>query len=109
LVRHIPNEPSQREREPLNERGHRHNLLVSGQIRLLVNVDDFQVIPTFKCCSQTCLIFSIARDDFNVDPLTYKRKTYFAWREWEPGCSSFPADPGFRFPAGLVFFGGFFM
>ena len=35
-------------REPFDERGHRHNLLVSGQIRLLVNVDDFQVIPTLQ-------------------------------------------------------------
>jgi hypothetical protein len=48
LVRQVPNEPSQREREPFNERGHRHNLLVSGQIRLLANVDDFQVIPTIQ-------------------------------------------------------------
>jgi hypothetical protein len=47
-VRQVPNEPSQREREPFNERGHRHNLFVSGQIRLLVNVDDFQVIPTIQ-------------------------------------------------------------
>jgi hypothetical protein len=63
----------------------------------------------FKFCAQTYLIFSTASADFNVDPLTYKRKMYFAWREWEPGCSSFPADPDFRFLAGLVFFGGFFM
>src|ERR1019366_8830485 len=76
----------------------------------------------FKCCSQTRLIFSIASTDFDVDPLMYKRKTYFAWREWDAACSIFPADPGspahsdvlgwgpgFRFPAGLLFFGGFFM
>jgi hypothetical protein len=55
------------------------------------------------------LIFSIASDDFNVDPLTYKRKTYFAWRERDAASFISPADPGFRFPAGLLFFGGFFM
>jgi hypothetical protein len=55
------------------------------------------------------LIFSTASADFNVDPLTYKRKTYFAWRELEPGCVNSPANPGFRFPAGLLFFGRFFM
>ena len=43
----------------------------------------------FKCCSQTRLIFSTACADFDVDPLTYKRKTYFAWRELEqPGSNS---------------------
>src|ERR1019366_8309359 len=63
----------------------------------------------FKCCSQIRLIFSTARADFKVDPLTYKRKTYFAWRELEPGCANSPANPGFRFPAGLLFFGRFFM
>jgi hypothetical protein len=47
-VRQVPDEPSQRAREPFNESGHRHNLLVSGQIRLLANVDDFQVIPTIQ-------------------------------------------------------------
>src|SRR6202521_4994339 len=47
-VRQGSNEPAQRRREPFNERGHRHNLLVSGQIRLLVNVDDFQVIPILQ-------------------------------------------------------------
>src|ERR1700674_3503142 len=60
----------------------------------------------FKCCSQIRLIFSTASADFNVDPLTYKRKTYFAWREWEPGCSNSPANLSFPFPAGLLFFGG---
>src|SRR5450759_2620071 len=69
----------------------------------------FRSYRFFKCCSQIRLIFSTASADFNVDPLTYKRKTYFAWREWEPGCSNSPANPGFRFPAGLLFFGGFFM
>jgi hypothetical protein len=44
-VRQVPNEPSQRKRGLFNKRGHRHNLFVPGQIRLLVNVDDFQVIP----------------------------------------------------------------
>ena len=39
----------------------------------------------------------------------YKRKTYFARREWEPGCSISPGDLGFRFPAGPVLFGDFFM
>src|SRR3989304_895822 len=63
----------------------------------------------FRCCSQTRLILFTARADFNVDPLTYKRKTYFFWREWEPARSRSPAPPGFRFPAGLLFFGGFFM
>src|ERR1035437_434018 len=63
----------------------------------------------FKCCSQIRLIFSTASADFDVDPLTYKRKTYFAWPELEPGCSNSPANPGFRFPAGQLFFGGFFM
>src|SRR6266513_1012296 len=63
----------------------------------------------FKCCSQIRLIFSTASADFNVDPLTYKREMYFAWREWEPGCSNSPANPGFRFPVGLLFFGRFFM
>ncbi|MGA8765764.1 MAG: hypothetical protein WB559_02000 [Candidatus Acidiferrales bacterium] len=48
MVRQVPNEPSQRTREPFNERGHRHNLLVSGQIRLQANVDNFQVIPTIQ-------------------------------------------------------------
>src|ERR1700674_4677200 len=60
----------------------------------------------FKCCSQIRLIFSTASADFNVDPLTYKRKTYLAWREWGPGCSNSPANLSFRFPAGLLFFGG---
>jgi hypothetical protein len=55
------------------------------------------------------LIFSTACADFDVDPLTYKRKTYFAWREWDAACFISPANPGFRFPAGLRFFGGFFM
>src|ERR1700674_2321233 len=63
----------------------------------------------FKCCSQTCLIFFTASVDLNVDPFMYKRKTYFAWREWEPGRSISPGDLGFRLPAGPVFFGGFFM
>src|ERR1035438_5784936 len=60
----------------------------------------------FKCCSQIRLIFSIASADFAVDPLTYNRKTYFAWRELEPARSNSPASPGFRFPAGPLFFGG---
>ena len=47
-VRHVADEPLQREREPLDERGHRHNLLVSGQIRMLVDVDDFQVVPALQ-------------------------------------------------------------
>src|SRR3989304_1475606 len=63
----------------------------------------------FKCCSQTRLIFSTARADFDVDPLMYKRKTYFAWRELDAACFISPANPGFRFPSGLLFFGGFFM
>ena len=63
----------------------------------------------FKCCSQTCLIFSTASFDFNVDPFMYKRKTYFARRECDPGCSISLGDLGFRFPAAPVFFGGFFM
>src|ERR1019366_8180594 len=63
----------------------------------------------FKCCSQIRLIFSTASADFAVDPLTYKRKTYFAWRELEPGRSNSPANPGFRFPAGLLSFGGLFI
>src|ERR1700688_5030411 len=63
----------------------------------------------FKCCSQIRLIFSTASADFNVDPLTYKRNTNFAWREWDPGCSNSPANPSFRFPVGLLFFGRFFM
>src|SRR5450759_4677152 len=60
----------------------------------------------FRCCSQIRLIFSTASADFDVDPLTYKRKTYLAWPELEPHCSNSPANPGFRFPAGLLFFGG---
>jgi hypothetical protein len=48
LVRQVPYEPSQRAREPFDERGHRHNLLVSGQIRVPANVDDFQVTPTIQ-------------------------------------------------------------
>src|ERR1017187_90421 len=63
----------------------------------------------FKCCSQIRLIFSIASADFDVAPLTYKRKTYFSWRESGPGCSNSPSNPDFRFPAGLLFFGSIFM
>src|ERR1041385_3312259 len=63
----------------------------------------------FKCCSQIRLILFTASADFNVDPLTYKRKTYLVWREREPAPSSFPAPPGFRFSAALLFSGGFFM
>src|SRR5476649_2747056 len=63
----------------------------------------------FKCCSQIRLIFSTASADFAVDPLTYRRKTYFASRELEPGSPDSRANPGFRFPAGLLFFGGLFM
>ena len=48
VVLQVPNEPSQRAREPLNECGHRHNLLVSGQIRVPANVDDFQIILTVQ-------------------------------------------------------------
>src|ERR1019366_8019290 len=69
----------------------------------------FRSYRFFKCCSHIRLIFLTASADFNVDPLTYKRKTYFSWREWEPGCTNSPANPSFRFPAGLLFFGGFFM
>src|ERR1700675_4330278 len=69
----------------------------------------FRSYRFFKCCSQIRLIFSTASADFNVDPLTYKRKTYFAWLEWEPGCPHSPATPGFRLPAGLLFFGWGFM
>src|SRR5665213_77178 len=63
----------------------------------------------FKCCSQIRLIFSTASADFDVDPLTYKRKTYFSRRELEPGGTNPPANPGFRFRSGLLFFGGIFM
>jgi hypothetical protein len=55
------------------------------------------------------LIFSIAYADFAVDPLTNKRKTYFVSRELEPNGSNPPANPGFRFRAGLLFFGGIFI
>src|SRR5450432_1333023 len=63
----------------------------------------------FKCRSQIRLILSIASPDFAVDPLTYKRKTYFVWREWEPGRFSSPANSGFRSRAGPLSFEGFFM
>src|ERR1035438_2813700 len=63
----------------------------------------------FKRSSQIRLIFSTANADFNVDPLTYKRKAYFSWSESELACSNSPANPGFRFLAGLLFFGRIFM
>jgi hypothetical protein len=66
----------------------------------------FRSYRFFKYCSQIRFIFSTASADFDVDPLTYNRKTYFGWRELQPACSNSPANPGFRFPAGLLFFGG---
>src|ERR1700678_4325675 len=44
-VRQVPNEPSLREWEVFNECGYRDYLLVPGEVRLLVNVDDLKVIP----------------------------------------------------------------
>jgi hypothetical protein len=44
LVRQVPHDPAPRERAPYYEHGHRRDLIVPGQMSLLVDVDDFQVI-----------------------------------------------------------------
>src|SRR5579863_2018519 len=62
-----------------------------------------------KYCSQMRLIFSTASADFNVEPLTYKRKMYFAGREGLTERSNSPANPSFRLSAGPLFFSDFFM
>ena len=44
-VRHVADQPLQRPRETLDERGHGHDLLVPCQAGLVVNVDHLQMIP----------------------------------------------------------------
>ena len=61
----------------------------------------------FKYWSQMRLMFSIARADFEVDPLTYNRKTYLSSRALAVGSGNSRANPNFRFAAALLFVGLF--
>src|ERR1051325_1012410 len=60
----------------------------------------------FRFLSQNRLMFFTASVDFDVDPLTYKRRRYFG-RESNLAGLAAPADAALRFPAGLLFLAGF--
>ena len=47
-IGHVANEPSQRQREFLNECGRGDDLTISRQARLLVNVNHFKLVSTLQ-------------------------------------------------------------
>ena len=59
-----------RARQFLDERRRGDDLLSLGQLRLLINVDNFQVVAALKMLSQIALIRAIACVERGVIPVT---------------------------------------
>ena len=47
-VRHVADDPAHRQRELLDERRYCDDLLTLGENWLLVNIDDFEIVPPFE-------------------------------------------------------------
>src|ERR1022692_3404587 len=107
-VRQVANDPSQREREQFNERGHRHNLLVPGQIRLLVNVDDFQVIPILQVLLTNPLDILYSQRRFQGGSAYVQTQDVLFLARIGAGLFQFPVQSGFPLSCRAALFREYF-
>ena len=62
------------------------DLIAARQRQVLVDVDDLELVETWRCSSQIRRTFWIARTDRPVVPVTYRRSTYLPGRSAASVC-----------------------
>ena len=73
LVRKVADDPTQRFGQNLDQRGRRDDLQFPRRVGILIDIDDFKIVPAVRFSSQILRMLAMARIERGVEPVTNSR------------------------------------